>query len=111
MPVPRFIRRLSAVAGLAAVATGGLALPAGAIPTHAGMTVTKSGRITKVESASSFKLTSGSKTYVVTTNDMTHVTVDGKASKPKALKSGETVTVKGSLEMDTLVAATITEGM
>jgi len=38
---------------------------------------------------------------------MTHVTIDSKASKVSALKKGETVTVKGEIEMETITATSV----
>lgn len=111
MPVPRVLRRLPAVAlAAASLSAAAVSASAGAVG-HATMTVTKSGKITKLDSKSSFNVKVGSKTYVVHTDAMTHVTVDGKSSKVSALKVGESVSVKGTLEMDTITATTVTEGM
>jgi hypothetical protein len=84
---------------------------AGAATSHTAMTVTKTGKIAKFTSASAFTITVSGKTYVVKTNDMTHVKVDSKASKVSALKKGETVTVKGEIEMETITATSVVEQM
>jgi len=47
----------------------------------------------------------------VKTDDMTHVKIDSKVSKVSALKKGETVTVKGEIEMDTITATSVVEQM
>lgn len=73
--------------------------------------VTKSGRFVKVLSKSSFKISVGKKTYVVTVDAMTHVKLDNKAVKIASLKRGDTVTVKGPLEMDTIKATSVVAGM
>src|SRR5579863_7799636 len=100
---------------LSATIAGGLLLAgAGAasasIP-HTAMTSTKTGKIAKFTSSSAFTITVKGKTYVVKTNDMTHVTIHSKASKVSALKKGETVTVKGEIEMETITATSVVEQM
>ncbi len=78
---------------------------------HTAMTTTKTGKIAKFTSMSAFTITVSGKTYVVKTNDMTHVTIDSKASKVSALKKGETVTVKGDIEMETITATSVVDQM
>ena len=78
---------------------------------HTTMTTTKTGKIAKFTSKSAFTITVSGKTYVVKTDDMTHVTIHSKASKVSALKKGETVTVKGDIEMETITATTVVEQM
>jgi hypothetical protein len=95
--------------------TGGAAflttVPASASIAHSAMTVTESGKIAKFDSATSFTVTTSTKSYVVTTDAMTKVEIDSMKSKVSSLKKGETVTVKGSLEMDTITATSVVEGM
>lgn len=100
---------------LSASVAGGFLLAgagaAGASLSHTAMTATKTGKIVKFTSASAFTITVSGKTFVVKTNDMTHVTIHSKASKVSALKKGETVTVKGEIEMETITATTVVEQM
>jgi hypothetical protein len=100
---------------LSASLAGGLffagASAASASLSHTAMTTTKTGKIAKFTSSSAFTITSSGKTYVVKTNDMTHVTIDSKASKVSVLKKGETVTVKGTLEMETITATSVVDQM
>jgi hypothetical protein len=100
---------------LSASLAGGLLLAgsgaANASVAHAAMTATKTGKIAKFTSSSAFTITASGKTYVVKTNDMTHVTIDSKASKVSALKKGETVTVTGEIEMETITATSVVEQM
>jgi hypothetical protein len=94
---------------------GGLLLvgasAASASTAHTAMTATKTGKIAKFTSSSAFTITVSGKTFVVKTNDMTHVTIHSKASKVSALKKGETVTVKGEIEMETITATSVVEQM
>ena len=100
---------------LSASLAGGLLLAgsgaASAAAAHAAMTATKTGKIAKFTSSSAFTITVSGKNYVVKTNGMTHVTIDSKASKVSALKKGETVTVKGEIEMETITATNVVEQM
>src|ERR1700684_85823 len=100
---------------LSATIAGGLLLAgagaASASLSHTTMTTTKTGKIAKFTSSSAFTITVSGKTYVVKTNDMTHVSIDSKASKVSALKKGETVTVKGDIEMETVTATSVVEQM
>ncbi len=84
---------------------------ASASPAHAATSATKTGKIAKFTSMTAFTITVSGKTYVVKTNDMTHVTIDAKSSKIGALKKGDTVTVKGDIEMDTITATSVVEQM
>ena len=73
--------------------------------------VTVTGKFVKTLSMTSFSMTSGMKSYVVTLNDMTHIKDGMKTVKLSSLKKGESVTAKGPLEMHTIAATTITVGM
>jgi hypothetical protein len=75
------------------------------------MQVTKTGTVTKFASTTSFTIRAGSKSYLVTTNDMTRVTIGSKTGKISQLKKGEEVTVKGTLEMSTIKASSVATGM
>jgi hypothetical protein len=100
---------------LSASLAGGIVLAgasaAGASLSHTVMTATKTGKIAKFTSSSAFTITVSGKTYVVKTNDMTHVTIDSKASTVSKLKTGETVTVKGDIEMETITATSVVDQM
>jgi hypothetical protein len=78
---------------------------------HAAMSVTKSGTFEKAISATAFKMSVGMKSYEVKTDAMTHVTFGGKSVKVSSLKKGDTVTVKGRLEMGSIVATSVMAGM
>jgi hypothetical protein len=51
------------------------------------------------------------KSYVVKTNSMTHVTLNSMKSKLSALKMGDSVTVKGELEMGAILATSVHVGI
>ena len=102
---------LVAGAGTSGAATVRPAAPAHASPQMTSMTVTKSGTFEKLLSSTSFKMDVGMKPYTVKVNDMTHITVDMKKVKLATLKKGDTVTVKGVLEMGTIIATSVTAGM
>jgi Domain of unknown function (DUF5666) len=78
---------------------------------QAAMQVTKSGTFDKAVSATAFKMSVGMKSYQVKTNAMTHLTFGGKSVKLSALKKGDAVTVKGQLEMGSIVASSVMAGM
>lgn len=94
-------------------AVGAAVIPAssGAVAHTSMAPVTKSGKLVKVLSSASFTMSVGSKSYVVKVDDMTHVTLDSKKVKLSTLKKGDTVTVKGPLEMDTISATSVVAGM
>ncbi|HTX00258.1 MAG TPA: hypothetical protein VMD59_15865 [Acidimicrobiales bacterium] len=117
-------RRIAAglVAGALGLGAGGsataLALEALAAPPAAAMAmapVKVTGKITKIISTSmmgsSFKLAAHMKTYVVTCNEMTRIELNGMKVKMSKLKVGDTATVRGPLEMDTIHATSVTVGM
>jgi hypothetical protein len=90
----------------------GTAPVASAATAHmAAMTVTKTGTFEKLVTGKSFLMKVGMHSYTVKVTDMTHVTVDAMKSKISALKKGQKVTVKGELEMGTIVATSVTAGM
>jgi hypothetical protein len=107
------VRSLPLVIALSAPVVLGPALAANAqgAVAHVTMQVTKTGTITKFESASSFSISVSKTTYVVKTNDMTHVTIDMKSAKVSNLKKGDAVTVKGPLEMSTITATSVVDAM
>ena len=78
---------------------------------NAAMQVTKAGTFEKTISATAFKMAVGMKSYEVKTDAMTHVTADGKSVKLASLKKGDHVTVKGELEMGSIVATSVVAGM
>jgi hypothetical protein len=106
-PTKRALLSASLAGGLLLAGTGA----ASASLSHTAMTTTKTGKIARFTSSSAFTITVSGKTYVVKTNDMTHVSIHSKASKVSALKKGETVTVKGDIEMETITAASVVEQM
>jgi len=78
---------------------------------QATMQVTKMGTFEKTVSSTAFKMAVGMKSYEVKTDSMTHVTLGGKSVKITSLKKGDTLTVKGELEMGTIVATSVVAGM
>jgi hypothetical protein len=106
-PIKRAILSATLASGILVAGAGA----ASASLAHSAMTATKTGKIAKFTSMSAFTITASGKTYVVKTNAMTHVTIDSKASKVSALKKGETVTVKGDIEMDTITATSVADQM
>jgi hypothetical protein len=78
---------------------------------NAAMQVTKAGTFEKAISATAFKMAVAMKSYEVKTDAMTHITADGKSVKLGSLKKGEHVTVKGELEMGSIVATNVMAGM
>jgi hypothetical protein len=69
--------------------------------------VTETGKITKIVSGASFTMSVKNKSYVVKADAMTHVKEGSKVVKFSALKKGETVVVKGPLDMKTVSATSI----
>ena len=111
-------KSLAAVPLVLALAASGAALlataPAGQAATvahpslsHGAMKVTEKGKITAVMGMSEFKMAVGMHKYTVKVGAMTHITVDAKAAKFNALKKGDTVTVKGELEMGLIEATSV----
>jgi hypothetical protein len=73
--------------------------------------VTKTGTFEKLLSSTSFRMSVDMKSYVVKTNSMTHVTLNSMKSKLSALKMGDSVTVKGELEMGAILATSVHVGI
>jgi hypothetical protein len=73
--------------------------------------VNKMGTFDKLLSRTSFKMSVGMKSFIVKTSAMTHVTLGSKAVKLSSLKMGDSVTVKGELEMGTIIATSVVVGM
>jgi hypothetical protein len=69
--------------------------------------VTKTGTFEKLLSSTSFKMSVDMKSYVVKTNSMTHITLNSMKTKLSALKMGDSVTVKGELEMGAIIATSV----
>ncbi len=69
------------------------------------------GKLTKIDSKSSFTMAVGKHDYVVKIDDMTHIRLDDKVVKFTTLKVGDTVTVKGPLEMGEIDATNVTASM
>jgi hypothetical protein len=78
---------------------------------NAAMLVTKAGTFEKTISSTAFKMSVGMKSYEVKTDAMSHVTADGKTVKLTSLKKGDRVSVKGELEMGSIVATSVVVGM
>jgi hypothetical protein len=78
---------------------------------QAAMKVSEMGKIVKITSATSFKMSTAMHHYTVKTNAMTHVTLDKMKAKVSALKKGDSVTVTGALEMGTIIATSVKAGM
>ena len=73
--------------------------------------VTKMGKLTKIDSKTSFTMAVGTHDYVVKIDDMTHVRLDNKDVELSKLKVGDTLTVKGPLEMGEIDATSVTASM
>jgi len=97
--------------GLSSAAAVAAAPASQAEVASAAMQVTKAGTFEKAISSTSFKMTVGMKSYEVKTDSMTHLTADGKNVKLASLKKGDHVTVKGELEMGSIVATSVVAGM
>lgn len=97
--------------GASLAGIGSTAAAAGAATAHSAMKVTDTGKLTKIVSMTSFDIKVGSKTYLVTTNDMTKITLDMKSVKVGKLKVGDTITAKGTLDMETITATSISASM
>jgi Domain of unknown function (DUF5666) len=102
---------LTLVLGISSIAAVVTAPASQAQTMHAATQVTKSGTFEKAISAMAFKMAVGMKSYEVKTDSMTHVMFGGKTAKVSALKKGDKVTVKGELEMGTIVATSLMAGM
>jgi Domain of unknown function (DUF5666) len=108
----RYSRRALAAAAALSISGAAFVPVAGASVHHSTMApVTEVGKIAKVLSATSFTVKVGSKTYTVTTDAMTHVTLNKMSVKVSKLKAGDSVTVKGPLEMMTIKATSVVAGM
>jgi len=107
------MKRISTFAGAIAIAASLAAGPvAGAAVTHNAMApVTKTGKFVKLDSSTSFTMTVSKTSYLIKTNHMTHVTENHMVVKLSILKRGDSVTVKGPLEMHTISATSVTAGM
>jgi hypothetical protein len=118
MQLKKFATRATVAIALSTPAVAAFAVPvsgvAQAAPVPAAMahmTVTKMGTFEKLLSMSSFTFKVGMKTYTVKVNAMTHITHNGMKEKLSALKKGQSLTVKGTLEMATIMASSVTVGM
>jgi hypothetical protein len=106
------IAPLLLVASIGVGAASASVAPAGATATHHSMApVTKMGKLAKIDSKTTFTLEVGAHHYVVKVDDMTHIKLDNKNVALSKLKVGDTLTVKGPLEMDTIDATSVTVGM
>lgn len=99
---------LVASIGVGAGSAGVAAAPAGAtVVYHVMAPVTKTGRLSKIDSKMSFTLAVGMHRYVVKIDDMTHIKLDGKTVKFSSLKVGDTLTVRGPLQMKMIDATSV----
>jgi hypothetical protein len=73
--------------------------------------VTKTGTFEKLLSSTSFRMSVDMKSYVVKTNSMTQVTLNSMKTKLSALKTGDSGTVKGELEMGAILATSVHVGI
>jgi len=105
----------AALATLALAGAGAtVMLEAGAATLAAASTmapVTVHGTLVKVLGMSSFTMKAGAKHYTVKVDAMTHIKLDGKTVKLSHLRPGDTVVVKGPLEMGTITATSVVAGM
>ena len=113
MQLKKLVVAMPVALALSIPAVGAISIaPSQAATVHmATMTMTKKGTFEKRISSTSFKMSEGMKSYTVKTNDMTHVTLGSKKVKLTSLKKGDTVTVKGELEMGTIMATSVGAGM
>jgi hypothetical protein len=115
MQVKKFAKIMPFTLALGIAGTlGAVAAPASqaaALHSSAMMQVTKMGTFEKLLSSTSFKMSVGMKGYVVKTNAMTHVTLGSMKAKLSVLKKGDTVKVKGELEMGAIIATSVVAGM
>lgn len=95
-------------AGAASVA---VASPSGAAIHHAMAPITKMGKLARIDSKTTFTLDVGMHHYIVKIDDMTHIKLDKKDVKLSTLKVGDSLTVRGPLEMGTIDATSVTVQM
>jgi hypothetical protein len=108
------IARLILVAsiGVGAGAASVAAAEAGGAAVHRSMApVTKMGKLAKIDSKTTFTLDVGMHHYVVKVDDMTHIKLDNKDVALSKLKVGDTLTVRGPLEMGTIDATSVSVAM
>jgi hypothetical protein len=114
MRAKRFVKILPFTLALGVSSTlGAVAAPASqatALHSSAMMQVTKVGTFEKLLSSTSFKISVDMKSYVVKTNSMTHITLNSMKAKLSSLRQGDTVTVKGVLEMGAIIATSVQAG-
>lgn len=101
----------STVGAIAAPASDATSLQPAAAMHSTAMEVTKTGTFVKLLSMTTFRMTVDMKPYVVKVDAMTHITLGGMKTHLATLKKGDTVTVKGVLEMGTILATTVKAGM
>jgi hypothetical protein len=106
MPFTLALGVSSTLAAITAPASQATALHSSAM-----MEVTKMGTFEKLLSSTSFTMSVGMKPYVVKTNAMTQVTLGSMKAKLSSLKKGDTVRVKGELEMGAIIATSVAAGM
>jgi hypothetical protein len=115
MQVGKFVKVMPFALALGISSTVALATaPASeAAPMHSSpmAQITKMGTFEKLLTSGSFKMSAGMKSYVVKTNSMTHVTLGSMKVKLSSLKIGDAVTVKGVLEMGSIIATSVHAGM
>jgi hypothetical protein len=115
MKVKRLVKIMPFTLALGITSTlGAVTAPASdaaALHSSAMMQVTKMGTFEKLLSSTSFKMSVGMKSYVVKTNSMTHLTLGSMKAKLSSLKKGDTVTIKGALEMGAIIATSVAAGM
>ncbi len=101
-----------AAIGVGAGAASVAAAPVGGAAIHRSMApVTKMGKLAKIDSKSTLTLDVGAHHYIVKVDDMTHIKLDHKDVAFSKLKVGDTLTVRGPLEMGTIDASSISAGM
>lgn len=106
----RSSRRLLSVLALSCVGFGGAGAAAFAVPgasaAHSAV-ATRIGTLSKIDSKTSFTIIVGRKRYFVEVDAMTHIKVGAKAVKFSSLRPGDTVQVKGMLEMGEISATSV----
>lgn len=92
---------------MAAGSTAVDALPAGALRPATTMVSTLRGTVVRVVSMHAFTMAVKRHDYRVTVDAMTHVTLDRRRSSVERLRRGDTVTVRGRVDMRSVTASAV----
>ena len=103
-------RRLLSLLALSGIGLGGAGAAVFTAPPAASAmysAVTKVGTLSKIDSKASFTFIVSKKSYVVKVDGMTRIKAGAKVVKFSSLRPGETVQVKGPLEMGEISATSV----